>query len=307
METIIFTTISFALLLGTFYYLFWVKIETVAKPLVGGIIIIATLYVGYDLLITVFSYGTWAVFFKKLVGSIIIAFPISYFLYWLEQFKKRNNVSKKLNTQARSVKSIFKNPLEKNIGTSGVLVAVILSFIIPIALMTIFNDYYIVFNGIALLIFIVGYGFYLPFKEKKELHNAKNTKFERLLSLGWSKEIANKRAYGENPEESHNNPLKEVQTNPEVKTNNSMENLAWEYGISTQDPIINFKFYITKSFEWFTNRRLYTKIAIVFVLIIIYTKLFYKPPYQSNEQYNEYNDGDTQEATETVEEIAESE
>lgn len=63
-----------------------------AKPLVGGMIVIATLYVGYDLLITVFSYGTWAVFFKKLVGSIIIVLPISYILIWLEHYKKKKQI-----------------------------------------------------------------------------------------------------------------------------------------------------------------------------------------------------------------------
>ena len=69
------------------YYLLWVKIEVTAKYLVSIITIIAVVYVGYDLLITVFSYGTWAVFFKKLVGSIIIVLPISYILYWLEKLK----------------------------------------------------------------------------------------------------------------------------------------------------------------------------------------------------------------------------
>jgi purine-cytosine permease-like protein len=73
-----------------FYYLLWVKIELTAKYLVSIMTVIAVVYVGYDLLITVFSYGTWAVFFKKLVGSIIIILPISYMLYWLEKLKIKN-------------------------------------------------------------------------------------------------------------------------------------------------------------------------------------------------------------------------
>ncbi|HEX5329425.1 hypothetical protein [Sulfuricurvum sp.] len=113
LEPIIFTIISFAILLSVLYYFFWIKIETVAKPLVGAIIVIAILYVGSDLLITVFSYGTWAVFFKKLVGSILIVLPISYVLYWLEQHKIRKRLFKEKDLTGEYSINNFKEPTAK--------------------------------------------------------------------------------------------------------------------------------------------------------------------------------------------------
>lgn len=252
MKTTFIAIAFFVALISILYYLFWVKIETVAKPLLAGIMIIATLFVGFDLLITVFSYGTWAVFFKKLVGSIIIVLPIYYVLSWLEQIKKRKKIfnvlnSKSLPKESFLRKSIFKNPLESNIGTRGILVAVLLSFIIPIGLMIVFNDYSIVFNGIALLVFFIGYGFYKAFNEKKEFVSAKEVAYEeveRLVSIGWNREVAIKKIFSENSKESLANPLKEVQTNVEKslkqkekeKTNYSIEDLKWEYGFNDKEP-----------------------------------------------------------------------
>lgn len=92
LETIISGIIPFIILLGGLYYFFWVKIETTARFLVAVMIATSILYIGYDLLVTIFSYGTWAVFFKKLVGSIIIILPVFYALYWLEQYKKRKMI-----------------------------------------------------------------------------------------------------------------------------------------------------------------------------------------------------------------------
>jgi len=126
--------------------------------------------------------------------------------------------SKSLPKESFLRKSIFKNPLESNIGTRGILVAVLLSFIIPIGLMIVFNDYSIVFNGIALLVFFIGYGFYKAFNEKKEFVSAKEVAYEeveRLVSIGWNREVAIKKIFSENSKESLANPLKEVQTNVE--------------------------------------------------------------------------------------------
>ena len=71
--------------------------------------IIAVVYVGYDLLITVFSYGTWAVFFKKLVGSIIIILPITYMIYWLEKFKNKKLYEQKIIIRKSNAKIIENN------------------------------------------------------------------------------------------------------------------------------------------------------------------------------------------------------
>jgi purine-cytosine permease-like protein len=92
-----------------FYYLLWLKIEVTAKYLVSIMTIIAVVYVGYDLLITVFSYGTWAVFFKKLVGSIIIILPISYMLYWLEKLKIKKLYEQKIIIEKRNAKIMGNN------------------------------------------------------------------------------------------------------------------------------------------------------------------------------------------------------
>lgn len=112
-----------------FYYLLWVKIEVTAKYLVSIMTIIAVVYVGYDLLITVFSYGTWAVFFKKLVGSIIIILPISYMLYWLEKLKIKklyeqnptNNLFDRIFGQGKYIK---KEDYRKQNGIDHVLSAI---------------------------------------------------------------------------------------------------------------------------------------------------------------------------------------
>lgn len=274
--TVILMIVVFTIPVSILYIVLWVYIETTAKFLVGIIVATSILYVGYDLLITVFSYGTWAVFFKKLLGSIIIVLPISYVLYWLEQIKKRKKIFKKLTSESQSVKSIFKNPLEMNMEIVSVLVAVALSFIIPIFLMIIFNKYSIIFNGIALLIFFIGYGFYLPFKEKKELVEAKNIEYKRLLSLGWSKEIATRRAFGENSLENLANPLKKVQMNvnenleqrEDVRANHLTEELEWEYGINNKDSTSNFKLETSKVFTRLTNIKQYTLKSIVFIVLI---------------------------------------
>jgi purine-cytosine permease-like protein len=92
-----------------FYYLLWLKIEVTAKYLVSIMSMIAVVYVGYDLLITVFSYGTWAVFFKKLVGSIIIILPISYILYWLEKLKIKKLYEQKIIIEKRNTKIMGNN------------------------------------------------------------------------------------------------------------------------------------------------------------------------------------------------------
>lgn len=212
----------FSIPAGILYYALWIKIEAVAKPLVGAIITISVIYIGYDLFITVFSYGTWAVFFKKFVGSIIIAFPISYFLYWLEQFKTRARISAELNTE-----NLFKN-----------------------------------------------------------------AEFKRLLSLGWSKEIATKRAFGENSPESLANPIKEV------GANHLTEDLKWERRIHNAKEPIPKKFSITieldinKSFAWFINRTLPTKITIILFTLLflsfLYSELTTDTSYQSYEQEQDY-------------------
>lgn len=99
MEKLLIPIVLLAIPLGILYYLVWKKIETTAKLLVGAMSVLAVVYVGYDLLITVFSYGTWAVFFKKLVGAIIIVVPISYVLYWLEQRKRKWRLLAELNAE----------------------------------------------------------------------------------------------------------------------------------------------------------------------------------------------------------------
>lgn len=225
METIIVILIAvvfFIALVSTLYNLFWVKIETIAKPLIGGIIIIATLFVGSDLLITVFSYGTWAVFFKNLVGSIIIVFPIYYLLHWLEQHKIKKRLSKEKEVAYEEVK--------------------------------------------------------------------------RLVSIGWNREVAIKKVFGEGSQESLNNPIKQVRKNViEDSEQNEEKDLAWEYGITAKETTpkkfsINIEFDINKSFAWFTNRTLPTKIVIVFFMLIIATELFYEPAYQSEQELGIYND-----------------
>jgi len=89
------------------YYILWVKITKTAPIILKTLILVSLLYVGYDLLITVFSYGTWAVFFKKLVGTAIIISPFLFLIHKLEQVKVKqiNNAIRKKEHQA-SVKKL---------------------------------------------------------------------------------------------------------------------------------------------------------------------------------------------------------
>ncbi|MDX9756496.1 MAG: hypothetical protein RBT52_03195, partial [Sulfurimonas sp.] len=184
-------------------------------------VIIATLFVGSDLLITVFSYGTWAVFFKKSVGSIIIAFPISYFLYWLEQHKIRKRLFKEIEVAYEEVK--------------------------------------------------------------------------HLVSIGWNREVAIRKVFGEGSQESINNPIKQVGKNViENSKQNKEKDLAWEYGIhnakesTNKNIFINFELDINKSFAWFINRTLPTKIIIIFLALLflsfVHVKSTNNTSYQSYQQ-----------------------
>lgn len=142
--------------IGALYYMLWIKIEVTAKYLVSIVTTIAVVYVGYDLLITVFSYGTWAVFFKKFIGSIIIVFPISYMLYWLEKLKIKKVIlqivkKEKVIKQDKKNKHSLDSFLQQEIDIWKLLLKIILA----ITIIALLLSYGKVSDVLVIILFLV--------------------------------------------------------------------------------------------------------------------------------------------------------
>lgn len=146
--------------IGALYYMLWIKIEVTAKYLVSIVTTIAVVYVGYDLLITVFSYGTWAVFFKKFVGSIIIILPISYMLYWLEKLKIKKAYEQivkkeKPTKQGMKIKDTLYSFLEQKIDIWKLLLIILLTITIIVMSLSKMSSSDNVSDVLVIILFLV--------------------------------------------------------------------------------------------------------------------------------------------------------